>query len=143
LSQSVYLDRDLQRQARNTLAYAFVPGGCLFLGSAEGAKSSLNSIHVIGRFPAEAFELGERGSDVSEARGVGPHAQAAVVDEAGEHIPTLEAYAREDAPGSAVGARRTRSSQRSTLVFDADGETRTRRPDHGAAVNIPSYSVGY
>ena len=45
----IYLDRDLQRQACNTLAYSLLPGGYVFLGSAEGIESSLNSIRVIDR----------------------------------------------------------------------------------------------
>jgi two-component system, chemotaxis family, CheB/CheR fusion protein len=45
----IYLDRDLQRQACNTLAYALSPGGYLFLGSAEGVDDSHASLRLIHR----------------------------------------------------------------------------------------------
>jgi two-component system CheB/CheR fusion protein len=54
----IYLDRDLQRRACNTLAYALVPGGYLFLGSAEGIESSINSLRVIDR-KARIFQTTE------------------------------------------------------------------------------------
>jgi two-component system CheB/CheR fusion protein len=55
----IYLDRDLQRQVWNTLAYALVPGGYLFLGSSEGIEGSVNSIRVIDR-QARIFQTTER-----------------------------------------------------------------------------------
>ncbi|HEY1615402.1 MAG TPA: chemotaxis protein CheB [Rhizomicrobium sp.] len=55
----IYLERDLQRQACNTLAYALRPGGFMFLGSSEGIESSVNSVRVIDR-QARIFQTTER-----------------------------------------------------------------------------------
>jgi two-component system, chemotaxis family, CheB/CheR fusion protein len=55
----IYLERDLQHQACNTLAYALRPGGYMFLGSSEGIESSVNSIRVIDR-QARIFQTTER-----------------------------------------------------------------------------------
>jgi len=45
----IYLDRDLQEQVCATLAYALVPGGFLFLGSAESADRPPGLFQVVDR----------------------------------------------------------------------------------------------
>ena len=55
----IYLDRSLQRQACNMLAYGLVPGGYLFLGSSEGIDNSLISFRTVDR-QARIFQVTER-----------------------------------------------------------------------------------
>jgi two-component system CheB/CheR fusion protein len=43
----IYLDRDLQREACHTLAYALSPGGYLFLGSSEGVDEHSGSAYIL------------------------------------------------------------------------------------------------
>ncbi|HEY7901295.1 MAG TPA: chemotaxis protein CheB, partial [Caulobacteraceae bacterium] len=55
----IYLDRDLQRQACNILAYGLAPGGYLFLGPSEGVDRALRSVRPVDR-QARIFQVTER-----------------------------------------------------------------------------------
>ena len=55
----IYLDRDLQPQACNILAYGLLPGGYLFLGPSEGIDSALRAAHAVNRH-ARFFQVTER-----------------------------------------------------------------------------------
>jgi len=55
----IYLDRDLQRQVCNTITYALLPGGYIFLGSSEAVESSINGVRVIDR-QSRIFQTTER-----------------------------------------------------------------------------------
>jgi len=55
----IYLNRDLQQQACNILAYSLLPGGYMFLGPSEGVDSALHSVQPVDR-QARIFQVTER-----------------------------------------------------------------------------------
>jgi two-component system, chemotaxis family, CheB/CheR fusion protein len=104
----IYLDRELQQQACETLAYALVPGGFLFLGSSENADNPPGLFQVVDR-EARIFRSSEdkerrtlpsliAGPNIGQAVGVRPARRPSQYVGASLHWQVLE----EAAPPSAL-----------------------------------------